>query len=472
MTSRLRSALLVALLPLVSWWITGLFDLDEGFYGAIAAEMNRRGEWITPYYNGRPWFEKPILIYWLAKPCLWLFGPDIGPRMPSVFATLATLAMVGVFLRDQVSGRAGQLGVLVLAGSLLFVAAGRLMLTDPLLVAALTGAYLALWRSLQGQALKWRALTGLALGLGVLAKGPIAVLLFAPVAALTYWREPALRPRFRGGWAMAVAALGITVAAWYGPAYLANGDQFVDKFLIEQNWRRFLGGDAAHTLESPWALFLYVPVLVVGMLPWIGFLRFRFSTSLERYLATWAGLAFLFFTLSGAKLPHYVLPCVPPLAMLIALRLDAAAHAERYVKFAMAWVVALAIFVPALQVWYYAESRQAEAHRLIRMAKGMTKERIPGDRTVATYQLSRRNREDRGTGRLKIQETSLPSLLLYLDANAPSLESEAEIAAARPGILFTRANRISPAAAARLGYIDVTPPMNQEPAFRVYARRY
>src|SRR5262249_44035004 len=63
-----------ACLPLLGWWLTGLFDLDEGFYAAVTAEMNRRGEWITPYYNGQPWFEKPILLYWAAKPCVALFG--------------------------------------------------------------------------------------------------------------------------------------------------------------------------------------------------------------------------------------------------------------------------------------------------------------------------------------------------------------------------------------------------------------
>ena len=63
---------LFACLPLFGWWMTGLFDVDEGFYGAVVAEMNRRHEWITPYFNGHPWFEKPILLYWLAKPCMML----------------------------------------------------------------------------------------------------------------------------------------------------------------------------------------------------------------------------------------------------------------------------------------------------------------------------------------------------------------------------------------------------------------
>ena len=78
--------------------MTGLFDVDEGFYGAVAAEMNRRHEWITPFFNGHPWFEKPILLYWLAKPCMMLLGPDFGPRLPSVLCTVALFVVCGFFM--------------------------------------------------------------------------------------------------------------------------------------------------------------------------------------------------------------------------------------------------------------------------------------------------------------------------------------------------------------------------------------
>src|SRR5580693_6722422 len=87
----------LAILPLLGWWLYGLFDLDEGFYAAVVAEMNRRGEWITPYFNGHPWFEKPVLLYWVAKPCLALFGGEFGIRLPSILASLATYAIIAWF---------------------------------------------------------------------------------------------------------------------------------------------------------------------------------------------------------------------------------------------------------------------------------------------------------------------------------------------------------------------------------------
>ncbi len=171
-------------MPLLGWWATGLFDLDEGFYAAVVAEMNRRGEWVTPYYNGRPWFEKPILLYWLAKPTVAWFGEAVGPRLPSVLCTLGTYAVVAWFcLRrgDDKRVPTAQLAVLILASSLLVLALGRMMMTDAPLMLALTGAFLTFWESLVGDR-RWRLVTAALLGVGVLAKGPVACLLFLPVA--------------------------------------------------------------------------------------------------------------------------------------------------------------------------------------------------------------------------------------------------------------------------------------------------
>jgi len=84
---------------MVGWWTYGLFDLDEGFYASVTGSMIRHHEWITPLYNGKPWFEKPILMYWLAKPSVMLFGTEVGPRLPSVLCTIALYAIDGVQVR-------------------------------------------------------------------------------------------------------------------------------------------------------------------------------------------------------------------------------------------------------------------------------------------------------------------------------------------------------------------------------------
>src|SRR5258708_5134076 len=120
-------ALLFACLPLFGWWMTGLFDVDEGFYGAVVAEMNRRGEWITPFFNGHPWFEKPILLYWLAKPCMMLFGPDFGPRLPSVLCTIGLFVVCGWFMKRRYGASAQSLTIFCLGSSVLILGLGRLM---------------------------------------------------------------------------------------------------------------------------------------------------------------------------------------------------------------------------------------------------------------------------------------------------------------------------------------------------------
>jgi 4-amino-4-deoxy-L-arabinose transferase-like glycosyltransferase len=459
-----------AVLPLLGWWGTGLFDLDEGFYAAVVSEMNRRGEWVTPFYNGHPWFEKPILLYWLAKPCLLAFGDAVGPRLPSVLCALAIYALVGWFARKHFGERTAQLSVLLISTSLLMVILGRLMMTDTVLAACLVAAWLFFWESLDESRSRWRAWCGLAVGLGILAKGPVALILFGLVVGWMVVRHPEMRSKFRSGWAGFWAACLVVTATWYVPAYLVNGQLFVQEFLIEQNIGRFTGGDPAHTLGGLASLGLYVPVLLLGMLPWSLWIPQAVIQRKERgllgsYLATCSVAVFLFFTISGAKLPHYILPVLPPLAILVAAKLSSARWSF---KAALAWSVALCVGVNWLQFAYYQGSGQAEAHALARYIRSHR-----DGMEIALYQLSRRE-ADLGTGTLKVRETSLPSMMLYLDANTLDTESLEDILTLdRPTWLFTRRGRIRPEdfdRAASLGKAiqEVHPPGLTSRAYSIY----
>ena len=149
----------LVLVPFAGFWTYGFFDLDEGFYAAIAREMIRRHEWITPYYNGQPWYEKPILIYWAVKPAMMLFNSEFGARLPSVLATWATIALAAWFARRRLAAGTALIAPLVLASSLLVVGVGRLLLTDPLLVLCLSATLVCFWESLVGDP-RWRAVAG------------------------------------------------------------------------------------------------------------------------------------------------------------------------------------------------------------------------------------------------------------------------------------------------------------------------
>ena len=432
----------IAVLPLLGWYFTGLFDLDEGFYGAVTGEMIRRHEWITPFYNGKPWFEKPILLYWMAKPCVMVFGPWIGARLPSVLSAIGVMAMCARFVRRKSDDRTAQLTVLVLSSSAYFGAMGRLMMTDMPLLLAITGAMLAFWRSIDGEP-KQRIWCAFWLGVGVLAKGPVACILFVPIAGLTFWKLTDQRPAFRGYWLAGVTVLAAVVAVWYVPAYVANGHEFVQKFLIEQNIGRFTGGDAAHSAGIK-TLPMYAVVLLMGMAPWIfpatksvfQNVRAPQTDGLGFFLASWALVVFTFFTISSAKLPHYVLPCVPPLAILAA---RAVIDKTWPLPVAQVLTFVMAIGLNFAQLSWYSASGQFEAHRI---ALYMKFRYAPSD--ICLYQLSRQT-NSRGTGTSKLAETSLPSMVYYLDAAVCESDSWDAVLKQHSQAIFTRKGRIGEA---------------------------
>jgi 4-amino-4-deoxy-L-arabinose transferase-like glycosyltransferase len=452
-------AVLAGILPLLGWWTYGLFDLDEGFYGAVTAEMNRRGEWITPLYNGHPWFEKPILLYWIAKPCLAIFGTAIGPRLPSVLATVSTYALVGWFAKRHFGTAAAVASVLVIASSLLVVAIGRMMLTDPLLLLSLTAATLTFWESLVSDP-RWRLVAAFALGVGVLTKGPIACILFLALAALTFWREPELRPRFKGQWPLGLLILVLVVSAWYVPAYLIDGHEFVQKFLIEQNVGRFTGGDQAHTVRGVAGLLFYPIIILAGFLPWSFFLFPAWKSSpaddqapLRRYLTTWFLVVLVFFTVAGAKLPSYVLPLAPSIALLVGsylgIRWQARLEPKRLAGPVM-WLVAVGAFAQwGFSRYYYGlhlgslnlPGFHAEVQTLARYVR----ENASQTDQVAEFQMGRQQKS-LGTGKPVIQETSHPSTLLYLNRDVLDTDDWSQIlGASSKEWILTRWNRVTAA---------------------------
>jgi 4-amino-4-deoxy-L-arabinose transferase-like glycosyltransferase len=474
-------ALCLAVVPLLGWWLTGLFDIDEGFYAAVVAEMNRRGEWVTPFYNGQPWFEKPILAYWLAKPMLAVFGDMVGPRLPSVLSAIGCYLLVAWYARRRIGEGAATWSVAILGTSLLFIVVGRMMMTDMPLVLAFSAAMLTFWESLVGNP-RWRLLTAGLLGIAVLAKGPVALAFFVLIAGWTFYREPDMRPKFRGQWLLGTLILAAVIGFWYVPVYLANGQTFVQKFLIEQNIGRFTGGDKAHSIKGAWTIVLYIPVILVGMMPWSLWIwkAWRSGTSpagggqgvgreeqtfvsspnpsagdplpvpppagegsFQRYLWAWAIIVFLFFSASSAKLPHYVLPVFVPLAMLLGAYFARKRPVETPISLLPAIILApiLAIVANVGFLWWYQASGQAEAHTFARYIRDNSLHRVP--RKVAMFQIGKQ--EGRAAaGTLKLQETSLPSFLLYLDATATETDSPREVVESRCHWLFTRKGRITP----------------------------
>lgn len=430
----------LCVLPFLGFWTYGLFDLDEGFYAAVAADMLRRGEWITPTLNGAPWFEKPILLYWLAIPSLALFGEAIGPRLPSVLATLATALLIYRFASIRWGHDVARWSAVVFCSSLLVVGAGRMMLTDSLLVLFLAASLLLFESSLQGR-MRDRYLAAACLGLAVLAKGPVAGIVFVAVVGILFLSDPARRPAFRGGWLGGTCVFLLVVASWYLPCWLANREAFVQEFLIEHNIKRFAGGNLAHRVPF-WAHPIYYPLVVlVGMMPWSFFLLrkkvWRDSDDLNRLCVAWALVVLGFFTVSQSKLPHYALPAAVPLAMLAGRQLAGASTGFRKAAFVLWPAAALGIAQFGFS-FHYTNAGFAEVHGLAKWVRAND----PGT-PVLVYQMSRR---EKGPPRIRVrlQETSLPSLFFYLPGPTSTAETLQDLAeASKPAWVLTREGRIT-----------------------------
>lgn len=428
---KLWPALMFASLPLLGFWFYGLFDLDEGFYAAVVSEMNRRGDWITPWYNGQPWFEKPILLYWVAKPCVLLFGENIGPRLPSVLANIGIMILLARFALKHHGEAAARWSIFIFGSSLFAIALGRMMMTDSLFVLCFSAALLWFYESLENP--KFRPWSAFALGLSVLAKGPVGAILFVGVLLAFYAASPDQRPRFRGGWLLGTLIFTLVVASWYYPCWRVNGELFVQKFLVEQNIGRFAGGDKAHTVGFLKGLPIYPLTLLLGMAPWaFAAVRPRFwRDAKEPFLVGWFAVVFGFFLVSGAKLPHYIFPCVPPMSLLLARRKDQDA---RPWPLEVTYIVPVMALVANFAFYGYYHQGHAEVHRLAKHV------RENGGGRAAVFQMTRRE-NDRGTGTLHLRETSHPSLLFYLNDTVIDTEKPEDLADAK--WVITRRGRIN-----------------------------
>lgn len=363
---RLIQTLAIASLPLIGYWVYGLFDLDEGYYAAVVREMIQRGDWITPTVQGVPWFEKPILLYWLAKPCVMLFGDWVGPRLPSVIGSLVAVYGVYRFAERHYGRASAQLAGLALAAIPLWAVLGRMMMTDTLLATCLGMALLTSYDALEKPKDFWKS--GIWLGFAVLAKGPVSLVLFFGTWIMSLGVE-GVRKKLHPLHVLSVPVALLVASAWYVPAYQANGQLFIQKFFIEQNFGRFAGGDQAHTVTGIGGYLFYIPVLLVAFAPWTWQPRKLWpgkdADPLSLFLVIAFLIPFLFFSVTAAKLPHYILPCAIPLALLVARRKKGledqgwSDHLGGVIA-----LVAIASLVTVVLPMYYHLGGQAELHRV------------------------------------------------------------------------------------------------------------
>jgi hypothetical protein len=307
------------------FWMLGaapLFDVDEGAFSQATLEMFQRGDFLSTYLNGEPRYDKPILVYWLQAASVTLLGPtEWAFRLPSALCATAWAWLTYLFVRRHYGIERALFAAALLATSLGVYLIGRAATADALLNLLLAAAMFAAWLHLSSGERKWLYASHAAIGLGVLAKGPIAILIpFAVTLAFCLLRRD-LRTWARAVFDWRALLLLLAIAApWTIVILVKEGRGFIDGFIL--NVGRFTGPVSGHT----GSLLYYLPVLLILSLPFTALLvpvARRIATvwrdDLQLYLLLWFAFVFVFFSLSGTKLPHYLLYGYTGLAILMAV---------------------------------------------------------------------------------------------------------------------------------------------------------
>ena len=306
-----------------------LANPDEARYAEIPREMRARGDWVTPRLNETPYFEKPPLVYWTVAVSQVLFGPgEWAARLTPALFGIGGILLTYAATRRLYGREAGLAAALVQGTSLLYFALSRILLLDmavSVLMSAALFCFLLAVRAPPGATRRW-LFHGMyaAAALATLTKGLIGFLI--PGAVMFLWlllrrQWHRLRPLHLPSGVALFAAIAVP---WHLLA-AARNPGWAQFYFVHEHWQRFT--TTGHDRAAP--LWFFVPVLIAGLFPWIGFLGAalreaaaggwsrRAAKADGWFFLTWAAFIFIFFSASKSKLIPYVLPAVPPLAVLI-----------------------------------------------------------------------------------------------------------------------------------------------------------
>lgn len=323
------------LLVAVALALRPLLPVDETRYVSVAWEMWVRGDFLVPHLNGLPYSDKPPLLFWLFHLGWEVFGVnEWWPRLvPSLFS-LANLLLTAIFARRLWPDRPRVARAVpwVLLGLLLWSLFTTLVMFDMLVAFSVLLALLGLEAARRrGGLLPWFQV-GIALGLGLLAKGPVVFIVPLGMALLAPWwgRGEGWRGARGGRWAFglfAAVALAAAIAlAWAFPAARAGGEAYGNAIFLSQTEERVI-----HSFAHRRAWWWYLPFLPVLLYPYslwpplwkaAGRLRRQPLDSGVRFSLAWALPGLLVFTAISGKQPHYLLPLLPGFALLAARLLD------------------------------------------------------------------------------------------------------------------------------------------------------
>lgn len=315
-----------------------LLPLDETRYLAVAWEMHRTGNWLVPHLNGEAYSHKPPLFFWLINLGWLAFGvSETWARLVQPLFGLATLALTALLARrlwpDEADAAAATYAPLILAGSALWMLFSTLAFFDTMMAFWAVAGIAGLVEAWRGRPLRGFGLLGLAIGLGVLSKGPAILVHLLPAALLApLWTKGpgpgegggAAPPRWPAWYAGVVAgiAMGAAIAlAWALPAAKAGGEAYGNAILWGQT-----AGRVAESFAHRQPFWWYLPILPFLLFPWLLWmptvramvgLRRGIDPGLRLCLVWMLGGLLIFSAVSG-KQPHYLLPEFPAFALFLA----------------------------------------------------------------------------------------------------------------------------------------------------------
>jgi 4-amino-4-deoxy-L-arabinose transferase-like glycosyltransferase len=331
-----------------------LVPTDEGRYAEMAREMVATGDWITTRLNGIKYFEKPPLQTWMNALTFEVFGfGEWQARLWTGLNGLLGIVLVAYTGKHVFTLRVGITAGLILASSFWWAALGHVNTLDMGLSGMMTIALCALLIGQRNDATErerrnWMLMCWAGMALAVLSKGLIGLVLPGAVLVLYTFiaRDWAIWKRLHLGLGLLVF-FAIT-APWFVLVSMKN-PEFAHFFFIHEHFERFTS--KVHHRAGPW--YYFIPLLIGGIVPWLGVLvqslwNGRQDTSEgfqpKKMLLIWAVFIFVFFSISNSKLPSYILPIFPALALLIASYLENASYkALKYNAVLMALISAIGL---------------------------------------------------------------------------------------------------------------------------------
>ena len=331
----LGKILLLPIIYVLLWFGTlnyrHLIPSDEGRYAEMAREMLVTGDWVTPRYNGYKYFEKPPLQVWATAATFQAFGiGDWQARLWTALTGFLTILAIGFTGARIYNPRAGWIAALVLASSPMWVISGHFNSLDmglsAFLVAALCSLLLAQTSHNKTSSRNWMWACWVFMALATLSKGLIgaaipAMVFIAYSISAWDWKIWTRLRLFSG-----IVIYLLITAPWFVLIAQRN-PEFLEFFFIHEHLQRFT--QDTHSRTGP--IYYFVPLLLIGALPWVlqipgsiaqAWQERRREFSSGWLLVCWFAIIFTFFSVSHSKLPGYIIPIFPALALLTGSRLD------------------------------------------------------------------------------------------------------------------------------------------------------